>query len=321
MFQLWKHPNGIYYVLYGPRLKKRISTRESGRAKADIFLSQFIAGYQNPGLEAPTVSEILAAYVADKKENARSPKSMAGSAAAIDKKLGNLLPDHLTPAVIKRFALERDASAGTILRDIGVLRAALKWAEDNRLIERKPVIHNPVKAPKPRERWLTREEAKKLIAGCREPHIKLFVILGLMTVPRMGALLEAKWKQIDWRRKIIDYGEGHGNKRRAIVPLNKNALAALKAAKELACSDYIVEFRGEKIKTVKNGFKAACRRAGIEGVTPHILRHSGATWMAEDGVPITEIAKMLGDSIATTERVYAKHTPEFLKRASRALQM
>ena len=103
--------------------------------------------------------------------------------------------------------------------------------------------------------------------------------------------------------------------------LNDDVLRALRAARELACSDFIIEYHGKPIKTIKNGFREACKRAELSDVTPHILRHSGATWMASESVPLAEIARMLGDSEATTERVYAKHSPTYLVRAASALQL
>ena len=48
MHQLWQHPNGTYYVLYGPRLKRRVSTRSRERGAAEGFLAQFIAGAEEP---------------------------------------------------------------------------------------------------------------------------------------------------------------------------------------------------------------------------------------------------------------------------------
>ncbi len=95
----------------------------------------------------------------------------------------------------------------------------------------------------------------------------------------------------------------------------------LEAAHKLSKSKFIITYRGEQIFTVKNGFAAACRRAKIAGVTPHILRHSGATWMALAAVPMREIARMLGDTEETTERVYAKYHPAYMKRAASALQL
>ena len=151
--------------------------------------------------------------------------------------------------------------------------------------------------------------------------MKLFITLGLMTAARAGAILEAKWDQVDLKAKTIDYGPGHGNKSRAVVALNPELVRALKAAQTMSCSDYVVEFRGKPLKTIKTGFAAACRRAGIEGVTPHILRHSATTWAVIEGRPLSEVARMLGDSQATVERVYAKWSPDYLRDTVSALQL
>lgn len=258
--------------------------------------------------------------MADKSGKVRAPASLAFAVKALQP-LADLFPHHLTPPTIARWAIARRVSAGTVLREVGVLRAALKWAVQHNWAISAPQIPNPVPIPRARQRWVTKDEARALLAGCTEPHVKLFISLGLMTVARSGALLEARWDQVDWKRRTIDYGEGHGNKQRALVPLNDDIFATLEAAKRMACSDRIVEFRGRPVVSIKNGFAAACRRAGIVGVTPHILRHSGATWMAMDGVPLEEIARMLGDSLAMVEKVYAKKTPDYLRRAASALQL
>src|SRR6185369_9681891 len=105
--QLWKHPNGTYYVLYGPRLKKRSSSRTKDRREAEIYLSQFIAGSQEPALDAPTVSQILDGYEKDRAPTLRSPLSLKYGSRHLHGRLGNLLPEHLTPTTIKRFAAER----------------------------------------------------------------------------------------------------------------------------------------------------------------------------------------------------------------------
>lgn len=334
--QLWKHPNGTYYVLYGPRLKRQLSTRTRDRREAERFLAQQIAGQAEAQPAAPTITKILGGYEADKLAKVRSTGALTYAARALHRQLGDLKPEHLTPATIERYAHERAnpptptdpnekpphrAKAGTILREIGVLRAALAWAHQHRWITQIPKISNPVKAPLPRERWLTRDEAKRLIEGCTEPHVRLFVILGLTTAARAGAILDAKWEQVDLERRLINFGHGHGNKRRGVVPLNDDALRALLAAREIAYSDHLIEFRGRPVKNVHNGFNAACARAELVGVTPHILRHSAATWMVMDGVPLAEVARVLGDTEAVVEKVYAKHTPGYLARATNALKL
>lgn len=321
MHQLWQHPNGRWYVLYGPRLKKRISARTRDRGQAETFLAQFIAGASAPVIDAPTIGEILAGYEEDRKPHVHSPDTLKFSVRALTTRLGSLLPSQLLPPTIRHYAATRGAAAGTILREIGVLRAALAWAVEHQWIAAAPAISNPVKAPRPRDRWLTREEAQRLLNACRDPHLRAFVSLGLMTAARSGAILGLCWAQVDLERGLVDYGEGHGNKRRSVVPINDELRRALLVAKELACTERVIERHGRPVATIKKGFRAACDRAGISGVSPHILRHSAATWMAMDDVPMREIARLLGDEESTVERVYAKHSPSYLKRAASALQL
>ena len=60
--------------------------------------------------------------------------------------------------------------------------------------------------------------------------------------------------------------------------------------------------------------------AGIEDATPYTLRHTAATWMAQRGVPMWEIAGLMGHtSTRMVERVYAKHHPDHMQKATRAL--
>jgi integrase len=61
----------------------------------------------------------------------------------------------------------------------------------------------------------------------------------------------------------------------------------------------------------------AVAAAKLEGVSQHVLRHSAAVHMAEAGVPMSEIAQFLGhSSTSVTERVYARYSPDHLRRAA-----
>src|SRR5690606_5327457 len=61
--------------------------------------------------------------------------------------------------------------------------------------------------------------------------------------------------------------------------------------------------------------KAAAERAGLDGVHPHVLRHTAATHMARRAVPLWVIANLLGNSLAQVEKVYAKWQPDFGRQA------
>jgi hypothetical protein len=82
---------------------------------------------------------------------------------------------------------------------------------------------------------------------------------------------------------------------------------------------FVISENGERLRDVKRGFASACRRAGLDGVSPHVLRHTCATWLMQRGVPMWEAAGFLGISRETPERVYGHYPPEYLRTATEAL--
>jgi hypothetical protein len=62
-------------------------------------------------------------------------------------------------------------------------------------------------------------------------------------------------------------------------------------------SPNVIEWGGTSVATVKKGIAAAARRAGVKR-SAHVLRHTAAVWMAEDGVPMPVIAQYLGTATA-----------------------
>jgi integrase len=101
----------------------------------------------------------------------------------------------------------------------------------------------------------------------------------------------------------------------------RTARAALLEARQGALTDYVVEWAGRPVKSVKRGLRVAAQRAGLEHISPHDLRHSAAVHMAEDGVGMDEIAQMLGHSnVNVTRNVYARFSPDYLRNAAAALE-
>lgn len=100
--RLWRHKNGRYYVLYGLGLKRRISTGETDRRKAEAELARIRSGSLEPAIGRPTVQAIVEGYQADKLPVLRSPGSLKHCVAGLVRHLGDLEPDHLTPTTLKR---------------------------------------------------------------------------------------------------------------------------------------------------------------------------------------------------------------------------
>lgn len=223
--------------------------------------------------------------------------------------------------VSRSYMVWRQRSQNTMRNELSLIRTALNWAEAKKLIDKAPKIVVPA-IPPSSVGHLTKPAFKRFLAGCHAPHVRLFAILAVTTGARKAALLEAKWEQVDWLRMQIDLnpvGRAQNSKGRAVVALNDPAMQALREAKAGAMSDYVIEQHGLPIADIKKGIAAAAVRSGIKA-HPHMFRHSAAVWMAEDRVPMAEIASFLGHrDMNITIRVYARYHPDYLRTAARSL--
>lgn len=294
------------------------TAKEAEREARDLILS----------ITAPakglTVQQVWEAYQVE-VEGRRQAAKMAQTGKNVLPDFGHLAAEHVTIEDCRAFIAKRRAAGrkdGTIRTELGCLRTCLRWAQRAKLIPSAPTIELPA-TPPPRERYLTRLEVEKLIAAAGEPHIRLAMLLMLTTAGRIGALLELTWGRVDLERRIIklasnDIGPRKG---RATVPINDTLLAALTVAREAALSDFVIEWGGGQVGSIKTGFNAAVDRAGIEHCTPHDLRRTAGRFMAEAGVPIEEIAEYLGHTNPNiTRSTYARFSPDYLRKASSSLE-
>lgn len=293
----------------------RRSLRTTDRATAERRFRDI--RFETPG---ETIADAMALYLAEKKGRARSYQSMETAWRALRPTFGHLRPDQITRDLCRDYAAMRrkgGVADGTIIKDLGVLKAALKWGGKD-----KGAVFDMPPTPDPRERYITREEHQKLVDAATLPHVKLFILLAWSTAARASALFDLTWGQVDFEKRQIRLAKAEGRRKgRATVHMTDRAHAALLAAYEARTSDYVIEWGGGPVKSVKRAFAEACRKAGLEDVTPHVLRHSAAVAMAESGVTMEEIAKVLGHTNPrVTFRVYIKYTPGHLKRAMRALE-
>ena len=153
----------------------------------------------------------------------------------------------------------------TVRNELAVIRAALNWAEKQKLIGKAPFIQMP-RLPASSVGHLSKAEFRRLLDNAQAPHIKIFLQLAVGTGARTNALLDLTWDRVDFDGNIIilnPQDRVQTSKYRATVPMNAQLRAALQEAKAGALSDYVVEHGRERVASIKNGFKAAARRAGL----------------------------------------------------------
>jgi len=298
---------------------KRLSTGSTDWADAEQYRAQFIAGLKNVAAPTqPTMRYLLERYRDEHAVNTRSLKTISFHIRTLMPLFGDLFPSHISNNLLKEYAAQRGVQPGTILRELSTLKAAIHYAEGNRWIERQPQFIMPVKSPPARDVWLKREEVAVLIEKAKSPHMRLFIKLAVSTAARSGAILDLRWSQLDFEQRLIDFGKGYGKKRRSVVPMNDDLYEAVLEAHQLAQTDHVIEYNGRPTHSVKKSFSRLCKDCGIKA-SAHALRHTAATWMVMDGVPLSEVARVLGDSERTVETVYGKHSPDYLRRAVRSL--
>ncbi len=102
---------------------------------------------------------------------------------------------------------------------------------------------------------------------------------------------------VDLDRARIDFnppGRTRTSKGRPIIPIPRRLLWFLRKARERGTElGYVINRDGRRIRDLKRSFPTACQRAGLTNVTPHTLRHTAGTWMAQRAVPMWEIAGFL----------------------------
>lgn len=237
----------------------------------------------------------------------------------------SLTADQITRDLCRSYTKSRRATGagdGTIHLELGYLRAAMRFGRREGWLTVEPYIPLP-KKPSPKLHHLTRREARTLIAKATLPHIRLFIVLALTTAGRASAILDLTWDRVDLiKRKIFlaNPARYRTAKGRATVPINDLAFEALTDAMGGALTDHVIEWGGRSVASVKKGIAATAKTAGVK-CTPHVLRHTAAVHLAENGHSMDEIAQYLGhNSPVTTYRVYARYSPDHLRKLGSSLE-
>ena len=181
----------------------------------------------------------------------------------------------------------------------------------------------PPKVPKSLPKALTKEEVKRLLSVIppTRKRDRLIVLLLYGAGLRVSELCNLRKDDVDFERALIVVRGGKGAKDR-VVPIPAFLLGEIGSylAGRNDESEYLlVEERREKKdrispKTVWYLLRKYGEKAGVK-VTPHMLRHSFATHMLENGVDIRAIQELLGHSNLSTTQIYTKVTVEHLRKA------
>lgn len=308
------------------------------------------------------VADVLDIYLTDKtaaleKDGPVGLRRFKGRIARLNEFFGGMMLGDINGDRCRAYVVSRGRTGGA-RRDLEDLRAAIGHHQAEGLHRGVIKVRLPGKGES-RVRWLTRSEAAKLLWTCwryretqtihrgsgkgasvetkKRPlqHLARFILLGLYTGTRAGAIASASWHRGTGRSYVdldggifyrLAEGKRRTNKRQPTVKLPPHLIAHLRRWSRIPRRDgsmpeYVVEWQGKPVASVKTAFASAVARAGLEeAASPHVLRHTAATWLMQHGVGIWEASGFLGMTPKILIEVYGHHHPDHQKEAANALK-
>ena len=297
------------------------------------------AGQRNRHPSTIPVADILTLYLRSKVSSQARPHETKLRIKALTAFFGDKMLSAVNGEACREYAKGRSQSAAR--RELEDLRAAINHHRKEGLCSEIVEIVLP-DAGIPRDRWLTRQEAAALVLAAwryREKqnlrgtdrrtrrHIARFILVGLYTGTRAAAICGAAFQPTEGRGWIdlergVFYRRGIGvretKKRQTPVPLPHQLLAHLRRWKRQG-QKYVVEWNGKPVRTIKRAFKRVAEDAGLgDDVTPHVLRHTAATWIMQAGTDPWQAAGYLAMTLELLIERYGHHHPDHLGGARRS---
>jgi len=200
----------------------------------------------------------------------------------------------------------------TLNRDIECLRHILYWAVDEGLIALNPLARIQLARIRRKKKPVLSPEEEKLLFAQASPHLQQIMIAALDTGMRRGEILNQRWEDVDFSRKLLYVSHSktpEGEARE--IPFTERLHALLTGIRKE--SGLIFTYEGKPIHKIKTAWKAAIRRSGIRYIRFHYLRHTFNTRLLELGVPREVRMALLGHTFGDTHESY-EHVELPLKR-------
>jgi integrase len=323
--RLYFDPKRENYVIRDGSSFIRTGCSKRDGAQAEKLLAQYIGQKHRPAPSgSPLIAEVLTVYGSDVAPKKPSARNIGYHISNLLKWWGDKRVADITKKTCQAHVATKTAPAAA--QDLKILRVAVKhWHEDEDYgpLDAMPIFEVPAGNP-PKERWLTKSEAARLLRAAKPyQHLRRMILLCLHTGSRPGVCLSLRWDQIDLHAGLMSRAKRgeiqDRKKRKPKVKLGRKILGHVKrwkkidgAGQELVCHFTSPWHPGAReVEDPHGAWAKVVKAAGLEGVTRHTLRHTRATWTVQKGVPLWEAAGFLGMTVKTLEAVYGHHSPDF----------
>ena len=269
-----------------------------------------------------------------------SPRSIDTYRKSLDKFLAlvgeEALLESFSEMQVKNFVwdlkMRQNLSPASICEHLAALKSFGKYLVRSSILEINPAGNVPMpKRPKRLVAFLGQKDLAEKNFDDLEcstlPQIRARVLLELIygSGLRISECQSLTWDRLREKERLVRV-LGKGNKER-IVPITDSLVERLGLFKaKLTEAGHLVSATGfvfvseagkpSSIRTLRNDIQNLLREIGWEGkASPHVLRHSFATHLLENGAEIMSVKEMLGHSSISTTQIYTHVNAERLKQA------
>ena len=313
-------------VISGRRIRESYKTKREALARERELIAQEVTGtFSSTSLSDVTFQEFAPHYLEWAELNKRR-KTFQDERWRLR---ANLLPffgrykiSQIDVRLIERYKMRRQrdgVTSRTVNLELTLLsvmfRRAVEWgyARDNP-VAKVPRLREEKKPP----RYLSEQEIGRLLEAATGTYLYPLIVTALHTGMRKSELFYLRWNDIDFEANTITI-QPHGsdgfttkNYGYRTLEMTDELRAVLR---DVECvGEYVFTYNRQPIRwSVDKTFRSICRKAGIENCTLHTLRHTFASHLAMQGVPLMHIQQLLGHKDYDTTLAYAHLSRESLR--------
>ncbi|HJD19507.1 MAG TPA: site-specific integrase [Candidatus Avelusimicrobium excrementipullorum] len=300
------------YVLQGKRRRKSLHTKNN-----QVAIMRAATLDTDKTIQETTkmpFSVFLAKYRAYIAANL-APNSISSFEYAVEKLQSTLsirYVQDITPRALEQLKLtlkSQDYKPVSINSYLTLLKGMLYYAERENILP--PLPWKSVKklrAPKGRVEFHSPQEIAAILALHTSISWKLVVLLGVRAGLRAAEINSLKWQDVDLSRRQI-YIAPSKTERFRLVPISQDLYNMLQSVKVRQADEYVIgDWHYNTVRSLCSTYRSTTKKLGLH-CHLHKLRHTFASHLAQAGVDLYRISKLLGHSSIQMTEIYAHLSP------------
>ncbi len=319
--------NNIWHIRYRDERGENtsVSTHCHTQMEAQEFLARWIRDGQLKKSKIKTVADVLNYYYDNSGKFKKSARRIGIANRKLIKYFKDTLWVNFNNSYTIQYQLQSEQKSSTIRYELNQIRTAQNYCIDDGVLlpQYKKKFELPKKGKGDDYTFNDKDIESLWDRFKKKPHIILFMEIAINTSARKKHILDLEWTHhIDLVKRLIYFNKLHNwgtTKKGGIVKMNDRLYNVLIDAQKVSQSKYVINYAGKKVKHLSA--MQTYKRATMEDkFMTKTFRHTAATWAAEAGISMEEIATMTGHTDKKTTETYVHLTPNYQKNMVKVIE-